>query len=162
MAVLAVAMMSAEAWKILLQRRVSPAIMILFFLVLALEYCPQPIPLTRIAIPGAITQLRQESEGGGVLDLASEGPVAMYFQTIYEKPLAYGYTSRIHQSVAAQQDRMTADLRQIFAQQNYAALRTRYQLEYVLAPGSAAPLPKNAAMTVLYHDADMTLYKVRG
>ena len=36
---------------------------------------------------------------GAVIDLASNGPQALYYQTVHEKPLAFGYISRTPTSV---------------------------------------------------------------
>jgi len=65
---------------------------------IAFDYWPAPMRLTSPAMPAYVSALRS-LPGGAVLDLASNGPLALYYQTAHEKPIAFGYISRTPTSV---------------------------------------------------------------
>jgi hypothetical protein len=67
---------------------------------LTVEYAPAPIPQTRIPTPDYVEKLR-DAPRAGTLDLRSGvySPKTLYFQTLHEQPLAFGYIARIPRSV---------------------------------------------------------------
>jgi hypothetical protein len=69
-----------------------------FLAVLIFEYLPAPIPLTKPEHPRYVEVLKNLPEGA-VLDLASPSTWALYYQTVHEKKMAFGYISRIPASV---------------------------------------------------------------
>jgi len=102
-------------------------------LVTAIEYWPAPMRLTDPAVPAYVEELR-DLPGGAVLDLASNAPLAMYYQTIHGKPIAFGYISRTPASVDAQDQELAALIRA--GQWDTAA--SRFGFRYVVARDRAA------------------------
>jgi hypothetical protein len=71
---------------------------ILALAVVAVEYAPYPQPVTQPTIPPYVRALGALPDGA-VIDLASSGPQALYYQTVHQKPIAFGYISRTPGSV---------------------------------------------------------------
>jgi hypothetical protein len=65
---------------------------------LAVETWPRPLPVTRLPVPGWVEALRAAPAGAAV-DLVSTQGGMVYYQTVHEKPLAYGYIARYPRSV---------------------------------------------------------------
>jgi hypothetical protein len=76
-------------------------------LLLGVELLPRPLPTTALTIPAYVARLRALPPGGGVLDTVADTSIALYYQTLHEKPLVNGYISRYPTSVftAWQQNR---------------------------------------------------------
>lgn len=97
---LAVAVLAAAGWH---AARTSPhrrvrAASLVALLVIAVEYLPYPLPVTSTAVPSYVRALADLPDGA-VIDLASNGPQALYYQTVHHKPIAFGYISRTPTSV---------------------------------------------------------------
>lgn len=78
-------------------RRVAVAVALAW---VTFDYLPVPTRLTSPAMPAYVAALR-DLPRGAVLDLASNAPLALYYQTAHEKPIAFGYISRTPTSVDA-------------------------------------------------------------
>lgn len=88
--------------KLDLTRRSRRIFLGLFFAVLVLEMWPTGIPATRIETPEYVARLMQAPEPkAGVIDWVSPAPEALYFQTLHERPMTFGYISRTPKSVEA-------------------------------------------------------------
>lgn len=99
-------------------------------LAITFEYLPTQIPVTTMHLPAYVTFLAKQPGHGAVLDLVSPPPSALYYQTIYNKPMAFGYVSRLPESVV----RKDAKLRAYAKQDNYAVLCHEYHIRYVVQP----------------------------
>jgi hypothetical protein len=97
---LATAVLAAAGWQALLTsphrlRRVMASALLA---AIAIEYLPFPQAVTTTEVPSYVTALKT-LPAGAVIDLASNGPQALYYQTVHEKPIAFGYISRTPTSV---------------------------------------------------------------
>ena len=99
---LVAAIMAAGGVQALMQSswRWRRAAMALALAWLVFDYLPVPTRLTSPAMPPYVAALRDLPDGA-VLDLASNGPLALFYQTEHEKPIAFGYISRTPTSVDA-------------------------------------------------------------
>lgn len=93
----------ASTWK---WKRVACAAVLAW---IVFDYVPTPARVTDPAVPAYVGVLR-DLPYGGVLDLASNGPQALYYQTIHEKPIAFGYISRTPVSVDAADQALAAQI----------------------------------------------------
>jgi hypothetical protein len=89
----------AGALQVMLSKtRVHQAAAAVLLVALSVEYLPAPIPQTRIAPPDYVEKLRA-APPGGAMDVRSEQCHMLYYQTIHQKPLTFGYIARIPRSV---------------------------------------------------------------
>jgi hypothetical protein len=102
----------------------------LILIIMVIEYLPAPIPQTSPDVPEYATALAHRSGGGAVLDLASSPAAAMYYQTVYNKPLVFGYVSRVPRSVA----RKDAALTTLIGDEDYEHLCHDYGIQYIVKP----------------------------
>jgi hypothetical protein len=157
MVTLAAAVLTSVAFALMFRASCSTRAFACGLLVLlTVEYLPPGLSTTRPDVPGYVTALRGVSGAGGVLDLVSDSSVqpfggtdigsgiALYYQTIYERPMASGYVSRISRSLAIR----LLELRRLVGQQAYGAMCREYDLRYLVLPadGSAASAPMSARL----------------
>lgn len=116
---------------------------------LIVEFLPKPLPATRISVPEYVNVLKRSEASGGVINAVSSGPMALYYQTIHEKPMADGYISRYPTSVFNEWGGKV----QAFQRQEYARLAEEYDVRYLVASSEAPNLPGNAPLRLL-HEAD--------
>jgi hypothetical protein len=100
MVYLSAGVISAAGLKLLLQgsrrnRRIAAALVG----ALLLEYLPRPLTMTPLRIPEYAKVLRSLPGNDGVLDLVSDRSSSLLYQTVHEKPLAFGYLARVPASV---------------------------------------------------------------
>jgi hypothetical protein len=122
-----------------------------------LEYFSYPIVMSDIAVPPYVYALKMLPAGQGAVYLGDFGPqnvtLSLYYQTIHEKPLAFGYLARVPASTA----RQDAELQALLAEHAPGfldVLYRRYGLRYLIA-GAAASYPGQA---VVYQDASVRIY----
>ncbi len=105
------------------------------FLLLSLlfiEYLPKPMPCSLIPVPEYINVLKKLPGNGGVIDLVNTRTLALYYQTIHEKPIAFGYVSRVPKSVKEKDDQLKA----IIKRREFSRLYAEYNIRYLI--GGAA------------------------
>ncbi len=112
---------------------------------LFVEYLPKPIPTSNFAIPEYVQVIKNLPGTQGVLDTVPSMYLTLLYQTLHQKPLAFGYVSRVPQSVVAKDDALAA----VIAQEDYAQLWSQYQLRYIVTEDSShrlrnSPDPKTA------------------
>jgi hypothetical protein len=160
MTTLAVGVLLALAWPLLragpLRR---PAAATAALVVLALESWPAPLPLSRPPVPPWVEVLAAAPGTGGLVDLADRPPLALYYQTIHEKPMAVGYIARYPASAIVRGAAILADAKAfagggVEAPAAGRALAAR-GFRWVLAP-RAAPTPDGAA--VRWSDGTLVLW----
>jgi hypothetical protein len=78
-------------------------------LVLAVESWPLPLPLTRPQPPPWVAVLAAAPGTDGLVDLADWPPLALYYQTIHQKPMALGYIARYPRSAVERGAAIAAD-----------------------------------------------------
>jgi len=96
---------------------------------LAVEYLPKPIPNLSVAVPKYVDIVRDLPGRDGVLDLVATPSLALFYQTVHQKPLAFGYLARLPESVVAR-DRQ---LERLLAEARFDRLWPDYRLRYVVS-----------------------------
>lgn len=96
---LAAAVLAAGGWHALATSRHRRSLLMAALLALVvIEYLPYPLRVTSPDVPAYVKALTRLPEGA-VIDLAANGPQALYYQTVHQKPIAFGYISRTPTSV---------------------------------------------------------------
>lgn len=133
------------------QRRwvLAPWLALLWF-----EYLPFPIPTTRIEVPPYVEALRRAPRREAVLDNAVDAERDLYYQTVHEKPLCFGYVARLPTSVVHDGKVKEALLRR----RRFDVLCQRYGVAYVVANRRNDPVAHTTAARVLFEDADVRVY----
>ena len=128
------------------------------------DYLPIPARLTDPAMPPYVSALR-DLPRGAVLDLASNGPLALYYQTAHEHPIGFGYISRTPTSVDAV-DQALADLilrgewDRIAAEYHFTYVVKRdYAAEVMVRGLNQAPLPEIDASRLIYSADGVAIYR---
>lgn len=120
---------------------------------LIIEYLPKPIPTTLIPIPKHISLLR-DLPAGGFLDTVDTASLDLYYQTIHEKPIAFGKLARTPKSVRKQD----LALRQVIASQDYQQLFCEYGFRYLATGANVDLAPSHPWISVLYASSEVILY----
>lgn len=118
---------------------------------LAVEYLPAPLPTTRIPEPGYLAVLRSLPSDAGLIDTLNPPGLQLYFQTLHERPMAFGYTSRITRRAAEQEQAK----KRLIEHGAFDVLWREYHLRYLLARATDAHPP---GARLLYRDAQAALY----
>lgn len=128
------------------------------------DYLPFPARLTDPAMPPYVAALR-DLPSGSVLDLASNGPLALYYQTVHEKPIAFGYISRTPTSVDADDQALAAMIRdgeweRIATERHFTyVVKRRHAAEVMVRGLNAMPLPEIDEGRRIYSDGDVSIYR---
>ena len=69
-------------------------IAVLFFILLAFEYLPEPVVTSPVVVSPFYRQLATDPERFAIIDISDNHAKVLYYQTIHEKPLVGGYVSR--------------------------------------------------------------------
>ncbi|WP_129633432.1 hypothetical protein [Candidatus Oscillochloris fontis] len=77
----------------------------IFGIMLLFDFLPNQIPSTNIIIPEYVEILRDLPENGGLIDTITLPTIALYYQTIHNKPIGDGYISRYPTSVITEYDK---------------------------------------------------------
>ncbi|MBI1859394.1 MAG: hypothetical protein HYR96_00560 [Deltaproteobacteria bacterium] len=91
---LAAAVLAAQAF--LLLRGTSPALLGALLLVALFEHIPSDLPASPLDVPSYVEKLKLAPEGA-VVDLASKETEQLYYQTVHNHPMAFGYIARVPQ-----------------------------------------------------------------
>ena len=127
---------------------------VLFISLLVIEYLPCPMVATPLDIPRYISVIKQLPPGA-IADRLNDVVMALYFQTLYERPQFVGYISRYQESVDRKYGEFEVLMRDI---PRYARkLYDDYKLRYILA---APNYPGNDHLKLLYSDRDCTIYEL--
>jgi hypothetical protein len=126
----------------------------LLLVMLFIEYLPRPIPASKVVIPRYINFLKDLPDSKGIVDTTVRHGLALYYQTIHEKPMAFGHVSRIPASV----NRKDQKLRQVIRDKQYILLYRDYNIRYLVTDADTDILTKYPSIRMLYHDAKVKLY----
>lgn len=132
---LVAAVAAAAGWEALLRSRARWALpaAVAIFVVATIEYLPYPLRLTDPRVPAYVEALRDLPEGA-VVDLASNAPQALYYQTVHHKPIAFGYISRTPTSV----DQNDLAVAALIREGHWNELARRYRFTYVVTRPKSA------------------------
>ena len=152
MAILAASIIAAVGFAELLNRKRSSAVFVaIILMVLVFEYLPGPIPARENPWPQFVKELKKLPEGA-VYDARDTKFHALYYQTVHQKPMAYGYIARVSGSV----DAKSQELRRAFEMGDYERLSREYGFRYLVLPGN---MNRVAALgSPLFHDMDAQIY----
>jgi len=140
------AVLSAGPWR---RWVLLPWLALLWF-----EYLPFPIPTTRIEPPPYVEALRRAPRHEALIDTAADAERDLYYQTVHEKPLCFGYVSRLPASVVREGKVKEA----LFRRRRFDVLCQRYGVAYIVANRHDDPVAGTAAAGVLFEDADVRVY----
>lgn len=128
------------------------------------DYLPIRSRLTADVMPQYVAALR-DLPPGGVLDLASNAPLALYYQTAHEHPIGFGYISRTPNSVDVADQTLATMIRQ----GEWEQVATSYRFTYVVKREQAAeimvrgldhaPLPDIPIARRIYLEDGVAIYK---
>lgn len=160
---LAAAVLAAAGWLAFTTRR-RTVVAAMALIAITIEYLPYPQRLTSPAIP-SYAQALKELPAGAVLDLASNGPQALYYQTVHQHPIGFGYISRTATSV----DRADLELARLILSGAWEEAARRCGFRYVVKRDRAAevmmrgldraPLAPIDPSREVFRDGDVAIYK---
>lgn len=141
--------------KIDLSQHKGKLLLILFSVVFAFEVVPTPLPLTSTNYPNYVKKLQTLPSTGGVLDeAASSEPLQLYYQTYHEKPIAFGYVSRLPKELNTKEFNLYA-----YSSQNKLDLIcSEYKVRYLTAPASR---PRETTFPIIYQDKEAIIYDLK-
>jgi hypothetical protein len=123
--------------------------------ILVVELWPKPLPFSRVEIPEYVRVIERLPDDGGLFDATNPSTLAMYHQTIHQKPLALGYVSRYPKSVREREQRITEAVRK----GSYDILLKNYGIKYLVLPSEQI---RDAAgiLSPLYATPNFGLYRI--
>ena len=160
MTTLSAAVISAMGFKVLFRESRGKRLLAgLLLIMLFIEYLPRPIPASKIAIPPYVYLLKDLPDTKGIVDITARRPkLALYYQSIHEKPMAFGYSPRIPESVA----RKDQKLRQLICDKQYILLYRDYNIRYLVTDAGTDILTEYPWIRMFYHDSKVKLYDLGG
>jgi hypothetical protein len=104
---LSVSILCAIGFKLLFREStIKRLLAVVLLIILFFEYLPKPIPASQIAIPKYVNILKRLPDNKGIIDTITPRSLALYYQTIHNKPIAFGYIARIPKSVEEKNKKM--------------------------------------------------------
>jgi hypothetical protein len=151
MVMLSTAVICAAGFKVLFQesqgtRWLAGLLIILLFI----EYLPKSIPSSKLVVPEHIKVLKNLSDSKGVIDAAARPTLALYYQTIHEKPIAFGYASRIPTSIRTKDQKLAQTLND----GQYQVLYCDYNIRFLIVDAAR----DISFSQLLYQDSEVRLY----
>jgi hypothetical protein len=151
-AILAASVLSAIGFASLLRgERRSAVFVAILLVVLVFEYLPGPLPARENPLPDFVRELKKLPPGA-VYDVRDSKFHALYYQTVHQRPMAFGYIARVSSSV----DARSRELRRVFETGDYEKLYRDYGFRYLILPGNMSVVA--ALGSPLYHDNDAQIY----
>jgi hypothetical protein len=155
MANLAASVLVAIGFADLLRRARSSqrfvAVVVVLLAVMVFEYLPGPLPARENPVPDFVRELKKLPDGP-IYDVRSSKFHALYYQTVHQRPMAFGYISRPSASVEAK----SSELRQVFEMGDYEKLYRQYGFRYLILPRQMNVVAALGAP--LYQDNDAQIY----
>jgi hypothetical protein len=152
MAILAASVLAAMGLAELLNRkRKSVVLVAILLVVLVFEYLPGPLPARENPLPDFVRELKKLPDGA-VYDARNSKFHALYYQTVHQRPMAYGYIARVSKSVETKSN----ELRRVFEMGDYDKLYSEYGFRYLILPRDMNLVAALGAP--LYQDNDAQIY----
>ena len=132
---LMVAIMAAGGIRAILgsTSRKKHGVIIAVIIILIIDFLPTPMLVTAPKFPKYVDTLKNLPEGA-VLDIASPAAVSLYYQTIHQKKMAFGYISRVPSSV----DRADQILAKMILDGKWEQLAREYHFRYIVKGNRSA------------------------
>ncbi len=105
-------------------------------------------PNFELSVPGYVTALKNLPGKDGLLDTTTAGGLAMYYQTIHEKPMAFGLTARVPTSLREKEAAMVTTLHD----KDFSLLAHRYRIRYLIAPAQVSSPLRYPPARLIYND----------
>ena len=131
-------------------------LIVLLLLLLCFEYLPRPVLKSNVEIPQYVKVLKDLPDKSGVIDLASTATFALYFQTIHEKPMAFGYFARISEKVKIKNDY----LMQLLERGQFSVLYLEFQIRYLVSKEIIRTSITNP-INVIFQEGDIRIYDLK-
>lgn len=151
---LAVSVLAAMSLKLLAQHPRRTALIAIVLTLMVVEYLPWPMPSPQLSAPEYVYVLRSQKTDKGVMDLVTGGSQALYYQTIHEKPMAFGYISRVPQSVAT----VDYQMNELAERGEWGRLREEFGIRYLVAKPALPVAVEGRTPTILFEDSKARLY----
>lgn len=151
MAILAAAVIAACVLALVASRYKHGTLAVMLAAVLiGIECAPSALPFTSARTPEYVGALK-DLPPGGLIDLKDGATTALYYQTVHNHPLAFGYISRTPSSVA----RKDKEIQALIDANEWDELSNRYCFTYLLAGPDFRPLQLG---DILYRSSDAVIY----
>jgi hypothetical protein len=157
MVILSVSLIAGIGFKLLFQESARKRYWVVLILgILLFEYLPKRIPASQMVVPDYVAFLQQLPPNSSVMDTLSRPCFALYYQTVHEKPMAYGYVARIPQSVREQEHA----LKQLVRKEDYYTLHADYGFQYFVTRADQKVAATTRSMKLLYGDQEANVYEL--
>jgi len=124
---------------------------------LVFEYIPKPMWATRVTVPAYVQALKELPGTEGIIDQVASPPYALYYQTIHEKPMAFGYIARIPGSV----ERRNARIAQLIKDREWGVLSRGYHFRYIVASGPPLKSSPKGGIKTVFDDGQIRIYEIK-
>jgi hypothetical protein len=124
----------------------------LFLALVVIEYLPGGLPESQMATPGHIQALLSLHDRDPVVDMVDGPFLSLYYQTLTDRPIAFGYLSRIPTSVNAKDNLLTDRVMEMRTD----ILYKQYGFRYLMVP-AATSFPFEP---VVYQDANVRVQRL--
>lgn len=131
-------------------------LIVLLLILLCFEYLPRPIPETNVDVPEYIEVLKRLPGKKGVIDMVSPPPYALYFQTIHEKPMAFGYCARYPEKV----EEKNKHIMQLLERGKFSILFLEFQFRYLISK-KIIRTSINNPINVIFQEGDIRIYDLK-
>jgi hypothetical protein len=124
----------------------------LLFAILCIEYLPTDLAVSQVAVPGYVHALAGFRQRGPVVDMVAGPGGGLYYQTVYDSPMAFGYISRTPNSVGVKDSELQIQVLEMRDDILYKHYGFRY---LVVPPTNSFPFDP-----VVYEDAGAKVFKL--
>jgi hypothetical protein len=136
-------------------KRTGKVLIGIFVIFSFVELYPNPLPLTPAEVPEYVHTLKRLPAGAVIDNAALSGGWQLRDQTVHGKPIAFGYVTRLPQSVDQKDFQIFADLEE----GRYNELCTEHKVRYVTIPPER-PL-RTDEFPVVYRDKQALIYDLK-
>jgi hypothetical protein len=127
---------------------------LLFIVVSMVDLWPRALPLVSPEVPTYVSVLKRLPEGAVLDNAAPTMQQQLHDQTVFEKPMAFGYVTRLPQSTADK------DYQVFLADhaRQYDRLCSEFHIRYYTTPASK---PLQTTRPIVYRDSQSLIYDLR-
>lgn len=157
MVTLAASVLSAMAVTLIPKSPRGRMFAFLVIVLLFIESLPASLPATPTEVPAYVTALAGLPDEGGVLDQAAQTKyLQLYYQTVHQKPMAFGYIARTPSSVAEK----GGLLRRAVNREEYSALWDTYRIRYIATRDVIEHDDPYISIELVYQDHEVNIYRL--